>query len=47
MSVTYETLFTMRGATSLIRQRHQILHLPRKIALQHRQEIYRKRLKRH
>ena len=32
MSVTYETSFTMRGATGLIIQRHQILHLPRKIA---------------
>ena len=33
MSVAYETSFTMRGATSLILQRHQILHLPRKMAL--------------
>ena len=33
MSVTFETLFTMRGATSLIRQRHQILHLPGKMTL--------------
>ena len=39
MSVTYETSVTISGATSLIRQRHQILHLPRKIALQHRPEI--------
>ena len=33
MSVTYETSFTMRGATGLILQRHQILHLPRKMTL--------------
>ena len=31
--VTYETSFTMRGATELILQRHQILHLPRKMTL--------------
>ena len=29
--VTYETSFTMRRATGLILQRHQILHLPRKM----------------
>ena len=33
MSVTYETSFTMRGATGLILQRHQIAHLPRKMTL--------------
>ena len=33
MSVTFETSFTMRGATGLILQRHQILHLPRKMTL--------------
>ena len=33
MSVAYETSFTMRGATSLILQRYQILHLPRKMTL--------------
>ena len=31
--VTYETSFTMRRATGLILQRHQILHLPRKMTL--------------
>ena len=33
MSVTYETSFTMRGATGLIFERHQILRLPRKMTL--------------
>ena len=33
MSVTYETPVTMRGATSLILQRHQIPHLPHKMTL--------------
>ena len=33
MSVTYETSFTMRGATVLTLQRLQILHLPRKMTL--------------
>ena len=33
MSVTFEMSFTMRGATGLILQRHQILHLPRKMTL--------------
>ena len=32
--VTYETSFTMRGATGITLQPHQILRLPRKIALQ-------------
>ena len=31
--VTYETSFTMRGATSITLQPHQILHLPRKMTL--------------
>ena len=31
--VTYETLFTMRGVTSVIVQTHQILRLPRKMNL--------------
>ena len=31
MSVTYETSFTMRGATGVIHQRHQVLCLPRKM----------------
>ena len=33
MSVAYETLFTMRGATGVILQLHQILHLPRKMTV--------------
>ena len=33
MSVTYETSFTMRGATGVIHQRHQVLCLPRKMTL--------------
>ena len=47
MSLTYETSFTMRGATSITLQPHKILRLPRKIALQNLREICRKRLKRH
>ena len=31
MSITYETSFTMRGATGVIHQRHQVLRLPRKM----------------
>ena len=31
--VTYETLFTMRGATKVTLQHHQILRLPRKLTL--------------
>ena len=31
--VTYETSFTMRGATNVKRQVHQILRLPRKMNL--------------
>ena len=31
MSVTYETSFTMRGATGVIHQRHQVLRVPRKM----------------
>ena len=33
MSVAYETSFTMRGATGVILQRHEILHLPRKMTV--------------
>ena len=44
--VTYETSFTMRGATGITLQPHQILRLPRKIALQNQRNICRKRLKR-
>ena len=33
ISVTHETSFTMRGATSITLQPHQILRLPRKMAL--------------
>ena len=32
-SVAYETSFTMRGATGVILQRHEILHLPRKMTV--------------
>ena len=31
----YETSFTMRGATGVIHQRHQVLRLPRKMTLMH------------
>ena len=44
--VTYETLFTMRGATGITLQPHQILRLPRKITLQNQRKICRKQLKR-
>ena len=44
--ITYETSFTMRGATGITLQPHQILRLPRKSALQNLSEILRKRLKR-
>ena len=46
-SPTYEMSFTMRGETGTTLQPHQILHLPRKIALQNLREICRKKLKRH
>ena len=45
--VTHETPFTMRGATSVIVQTHQILRLPRKMTLQNFAKISRKQLKRH
>ena len=32
-SLAYETSFTMRGATGVILQRHEILHLPRKMTV--------------
>ena len=44
--VTYETSFTMRGATGITLQPHQILRLPRKSALQNLSKILRERLKR-
>ena len=47
MSVTYETSFTLREATGVIHQPHQILRLPRKMAIQNLTEICRKQLKRH
>ena len=47
MSVTYQTSFTMRGATGITLQPHQMLRLPRKIALQNLRKICRKQLKRH
>ena len=42
--LTYETSFTMRGATRVAFQLHQILPLPRKIALQNLREICWKRI---
>ena len=45
--VTHETLVTMRGATSVIVQTHQILRLPRKMTLQNFAKISGKQLKRH
>ena len=47
MHVTYETSFTMRGAPGINLQPHQILRLPRKVALQNLREIGRKQLKCH
>ena len=44
---TNETLFTMRGATCVIVQTHQILRLPRKMIVQNLKEICWKRMKRH
>ena len=44
---THETLFTMRGAKSVIVQTHQILRLPRKMTVQNLKEICWKRMKRH
>ena len=45
--VAYETSFTMRGATGITLQPHQILRLPRKIALQNQRKICREQLKHH
>ena len=45
--ITYETSFTMRGATVNTLQPHQILPLPRKMTTQHLTEICWKQLKRH
>ena len=42
----YGTSFTMRGATGITLQPHQILRLPRKSALQNLSEILQERLKR-
>ena len=47
MSVTYETSYTISGATGVIHQHHQVLRLPNKMALQNLREICRKQLKRH
>ena len=44
---TNKTLFTMRGATCVIVQTHQILRLPRKMTVPNLKEIYWKRVKRH
>ena len=44
--VTHETLFTMRRACVIV-QTHQILRLPRKMAVQNLREICWKRMKRH
>ena len=44
---TNETLFTMRGATCVIVQTHQILRLPRKMTVPNLKEIRWKRMKRH
>ena len=45
--ITYETSFTMRGATSINLQPHQILRLPRKMTTQDQTESSWKQLKRH
>ena len=47
MHITFETSFTMRGATGINFQPHQILRLPRKISAQHLTEICWKQVKRH
>ena len=47
MHITFEASFTMRGATGINFQPHQILRLPRKIALPNLREIYWKQLKWH
>ena len=47
MSVTDETSFTMRGATGVTLQPHQILRLPRKMTIQNLREIPWKQLKCH
>ena len=45
--ITYETSFTMCGATGITFQPHQILRLPRKMTTQHLTEIGWKQVKRH
>ena len=46
ISMTYETLFTMRGTTGGILQHHQLLRLPRKMILQNFRNISPKQMKR-
>ena len=46
-SSSHITSFTMRGATNVTIQTHQILRLPRKMTTQHLAEICGKQLKRH
>ena len=45
--ITYETSFTMRGATAVTIQLHQILRLPRKMKRQNFKENVQKQVKRH
>ena len=45
--ITYETSFTMRGATGVTIQPHQILRLPPKMTLQDFRENLQKQVKRH
>ena len=45
--ITYETSFTMRGATGVTIQPHQMLRLPRKMTRQNFKENVQKHVKRH
>ena len=45
--ITYETSFTVRGATGVTIQPHQILRLPRKMTRQNFKEHVQKQVKRH
>ena len=45
MSITYETSFTMRGATGITLQPHQMLRLPRKMTVQNLRKTLWKQLK--
>ena len=45
--ITYQTSFTMRGATGVTLQPHQMLRLPRKMTLQDVKENLQKQVKRH